>query len=85
MSIKWIKCLKFYISKQDLQIEITDEEDPYIFYSLRMSEEDFSVLKSQQGLLIDFSSFPSKFVQLVERCVAEYQTESPKYANMVLN
>jgi spindle assembly abnormal protein 6 len=50
-----------------------------------MSEEDFSVLKSQQGLLIDFSSFPSKFVQLVERCVAEYQTESPKYANMVLN
>jgi spindle assembly abnormal protein 6 len=44
-----------------------------------MSEEDFSALKSQQGLLIDFSSFPAKFVQLVERCVTEHQTESPKY------
>nr|CAH0111877.1 unnamed protein product [Daphnia galeata] len=69
--------------RKDLQIEITDEEDPYIFYSLRMSEEDFSVLKSQQGLLIDFSSFPSKFVQLVERCVAEYQTESPKFLILI--
>lgn len=63
---------------QDLHIEITDEEDPYIFYTLRMAEEDYSVLKSQQGLLIDFSMFPSKFVQLIERCVAENQSDSPK-------
>ncbi|XP_046445100.1 spindle assembly abnormal protein 6 homolog [Daphnia pulex] len=69
--------------RKDLQIEITDEDDPYIFYSLRMSEEDFSVLKSQQGLLIDFSSFPAKFVQLVERCVTEHQTESPKFLILI--
>ncbi|KAI9551898.1 hypothetical protein GHT06_022234 [Daphnia sinensis] len=69
--------------RKDLQIEITDEDDPYIFYSLRMSEEDFSVLKSQQGLLIDFSSFPSKFIQLVERCISEYQTESPKFLILI--
>lgn len=81
--IKWyLRPLLLYLCTfhQDLQIEITDEDDPYIFYSLRMSEEDFSILKSQQGLLIDFSSFPSKFVQLVERCLSEHQTESPKYS-----
>jgi len=65
--------------RKDFHVEITDEQDPYLFYSLRMSEEDFSILKSQQGLLIDFSSFPSKFVQLVERCVLEQQSEIPKF------
>jgi len=65
--------------RKDFHVEITDEQDPYLFYSLRMSEEDFSILKSQQGLLIDFSSFPSKFVQLVERCVSEHKSEIPKF------
>ncbi len=59
-------------------MEVTNEDDPYFYYTLRMAEEDFCVLKSQQGLLVDFSSFPSKFVQLVERCVTENQTDSPK-------
>lgn len=63
---------------QDFHMEITDDDDPYTFYTLRMSEEDFSLLKSQQGLLIDFSTFPSKFVQLVERCVIEHQSDVPK-------
>lgn len=71
--------------RKDFQVEITDEQDPYLFYSLRMSEEDFSILKSQQGLLIDFSSFPAKFVQLVERCVLENQSETPKFLIILKN
>jgi spindle assembly abnormal protein 6 len=60
-------------------VEVTDEEDPYVYFTLKMTEEDFCMLKSQQGLLVDFAAFPSKFIQLVERCVTEHQTDSPKY------
>ena len=35
-------------------------------------------LKIQQGLLIDFISFPQKLIDLLELCLAEIQQESPK-------
>lgn len=35
-------------------------------------------LKSQQGLLVDFSSFPQKFIDLLELCIAETGKEDPK-------
>ena len=38
----------------------------------------FHRLKSQQGLLVDFSAFPQKFIDLLELCIAETGKTSPK-------
>lgn len=40
-------------------------------------------LKVQQGLLVDFSAFPKKFVDLLELCLVESGKENPKYARVV--
>lgn len=35
-------------------------------------------LKSQQGLLVDFTAFPQKFIDLLELCLAESGKDKPK-------
>ncbi|KTF90163.1 hypothetical protein cypCar_00033514 [Cyprinus carpio] len=36
-------------------------------------------LKVQQGLLIDFTSFPQKFIDLLEQCISEQDKENPRF------
>ena len=38
-------------------------------YVMDMGETDFFQLKSEQQLVFDFQAFPSKLVELVERCM----------------
>ena len=67
--------LKGGIGKSErLQIQLTDENDPFCFYSLDLLECDFQNLKAQQGLLVDFHGFPSVLSQLLEKCKSD-----PKY------
>lgn len=56
------------VSKQSLYIQVTDEEDPYLLYSLLLTEEEYACLKSVQGLLVDFYNFPHELVRLFEEC-----------------
>ena len=49
-------------------MEITSERDAFFLYTLQVSEEDFHDLKRDQSLLVDFASFPSKFVELLKLC-----------------
>ena len=65
-------------------IVITDTKDHYFYYSLSLLEDDFMNLRSQQGLLVDFASFPAMVVQLLEKCLAEGQTSQPRFV-LVLN
>lgn len=51
-----------------LHMEITSERDAFFLYTLQVSEEDFHDLKRDQSLLVDFASFPAKFVELLELC-----------------
>jgi spindle assembly abnormal protein 6 len=51
-----------------LHIEITDEDDPFFLFTLDVNEQDFHTLKQDQCLLVDFASFPAKFIELLE-CV----------------
>ena len=53
-----------------LELNITSEEDPYFLHSLAVSEEDFTVLKAEQGIIVDFATFPLKFIELLEECIA---------------
>jgi spindle assembly abnormal protein 6 len=65
--------------KTELIIKLTDDQDPFFLYSLYMSEEDYQILKCQQGLLVDFGAFGQKFVDLLNLCEKDEKTESPKY------
>ncbi|XP_041913195.1 spindle assembly abnormal protein 6 homolog isoform X1 [Alosa sapidissima] len=67
------------IHKKDLVIRLTDDVDLYFLYNLTISEEDFQSLKVQQGLLVDFSSFPQRFIDLLEQCLIEQDKESPRF------
>uniref|UniRef100_A0A674JCU2 Spindle assembly abnormal protein 6 homolog n=1 Tax=Terrapene triunguis TaxID=2587831 RepID=A0A674JCU2_9SAUR len=58
---------------------ITDDADPLFLYSVAIGEEDFQSLKSQQGLLVDFSAFSQKFIDLLEQCILEQGKQVPRF------
>ncbi|KAK3533371.1 hypothetical protein QTP70_019315 [Hemibagrus guttatus] len=67
------------IPRRDLIVRLTDDADLYFLYNLLISEEDFQSLKVQQGLLIDFTAFPQKFIDLLEQCISEQSKENPRF------
>ncbi|TRZ01445.1 hypothetical protein DNTS_023544 [Danionella cerebrum] len=67
------------VHRKDLIVRLTDDTDLYFLYNLVISEEDFQSLKVQQGLLIDFTSFPQKFIDLLEQCISEQGKENPRF------
>ncbi|KAF5909818.1 spindle assembly abnormal protein 6, partial [Clarias magur] len=67
------------IHRRDLVVRLTDDSDLYFLYNLVISEEDFQSLKVQQGLLIDFTAFPQKFIDLLEQCISEQSKENPRF------
>uniref|UniRef100_A0A671T1X2 Spindle assembly abnormal protein 6 homolog n=1 Tax=Sinocyclocheilus anshuiensis TaxID=1608454 RepID=A0A671T1X2_9TELE len=67
------------VHRKDLVVRLTHDTDLYFLYNLVISEEDFQSLKVQQGLLIDFTSFPQKFIDLLEQCIFEQDKENPRF------
>ena len=45
-------------------VVVTDPADHFFYYSLNLPEEDFPVLRANQGLLVDFLSFPGMLTQV---------------------
>ncbi|XP_053985082.1 spindle assembly abnormal protein 6 homolog [Hylaeus volcanicus] len=56
------------VCRKSLCVLLADDDDPCFLYSLFISEEDFKVLKSQQGLLVDFDNFATQLICLLEQC-----------------
>lgn len=54
--------------KRDLILRLTDDNNWFFLYTLNLGEEDFSVLRQQQGLLVDFITFPNSLIQLIDSC-----------------
>ncbi|XP_074524455.1 spindle assembly abnormal protein 6 homolog [Halichoeres trimaculatus] len=67
------------VHKRDLLVKLTDDKDPYFLFNLFISEEDFQSLKVQQGLLVDFASFPQKFIDLLNLCHGEQESDNPRF------
>ncbi|KAM4629096.1 spindle assembly abnormal protein 6 homolog [Polymixia lowei] len=67
------------VHRRDLLVRLTDDVDPYFLFNLSISEEDFQSLKVQQGLLIDFASFPQKFIDLLNLCLSEQESDNPRF------
>lgn len=66
-------------ASKELIVRLTDEQDPFMLYTCVVCEEDYQSLRQHQGLLIDFTAFPHKFVELVNTCIRENQTSSPRF------
>uniref|UniRef100_A0A674J8S0 Spindle assembly abnormal protein 6 N-terminal domain-containing protein n=1 Tax=Terrapene triunguis TaxID=2587831 RepID=A0A674J8S0_9SAUR len=67
------------VHKKDLVVQLTDDADPFFLYNLVISEEDFQSLKCQQGLLVDFSAFPQRFIDLLQQCIQEQNKDTPRF------
>ena len=65
-------------------MQITNELDPIFLYSLEVNEDDFQSLKVDQYLLVDFATFPYKFIELLEQCIISSSDEKPRYVNYIL-
>ena len=66
-----------------LNVVLTDPEDFSLYFSVSLTEEDFNSLKTQQGLLVEFSQFPGMLTQLLEKCQAESQPSFVLVLNLV--
>jgi len=66
-------------NSKEILIQVTDKQDPMLFYSLCIAEEDFQNVKSSQGLLVDFTSFPGMLCQLLDKCEQEGDNPSPAF------
>lgn len=53
---------------KEISLRITNDENPTFFYHLRVTETDYPMIKSQQGLLVDFYGFPNQLITLLEKC-----------------
>lgn len=68
---------------QTLNIEITDETDPFFLYALECGEQGFHALKQEQSILVDFLTFPHKLLELLRMCSKNYE-ETPKFVCTML-
>eukprot|EP00854_Cymbomonas_tetramitiformis_P007512 gene7512-8943_t len=64
---------------KNLKVQITSEEDPFFLHTLEVGEEDFQNLKVEQSILVDFATFPSELIGLLDSCRDAYDEESPKF------
>eukprot|EP00960_Hanusia_phi_P039327 753856-Hanusia_phi.AAC.1 len=47
-------------TRQLMSFQLTDEADSFFLYTLKISEEEFQNVKSDQSILVDFAEFPNK-------------------------
>jgi spindle assembly abnormal protein 6 len=62
-----------------LRIHISSEDDPYFLHTLEVTEDEFQCLKADQGILVDFASFPGKLISLLERCISSQASDMPHF------
>ncbi|MEW5299491.1 MAG: hypothetical protein WDW36_002505 [Sanguina aurantia] len=67
-----------------LRIHISSDSDHYFLHSLEVSEEEFQSLKNEQGILVDFASFPGKIISLLERCTCVQPVDSPRFQSVLV-
>ena len=60
-----------------LHVQLTDETDALMLYNPEISEDDFHTLKTEQSILVDFPTFPSKFIELLRQCQSAAAEEQP--------
>ncbi|EIE25806.1 hypothetical protein COCSUDRAFT_1459, partial [Coccomyxa subellipsoidea C-169] len=67
-----------------LRIHLSSEDDVFLLHTLEFTEEEFQILKAEQGILVDFGNFPGKIIGLLERCIASRHEDAPRFQAVLL-
>lgn len=51
-----------------LKITLSDDSDIFFLYTTNLTHEDFLIIKSEQGLFINFADFPDQICNLLHQC-----------------
>ncbi|CAD7701284.1 unnamed protein product, partial [Ostreobium quekettii] len=62
-----------------LRVHVSSEEDLLFLHTLEVSEDEFQSLKIEQGILVDFSSFPGKIISLLGKCIESRGEDMPRF------
>lgn len=65
---------------QLLRVQITSERDLFVLHTLEVTEDDFQSLKTEQSILVDYNTFPSKIIELLDACIACASDDQPKFS-----
>ena len=77
MSVNLSICVFFYYLLTRCYVNV-------VLFLKTLYGKTFFSLKTQQGLLVDFSAFPQRFIALLQHCHQEENKESPKFLLQVL-
>ncbi|VDM16608.1 unnamed protein product [Hydatigera taeniaeformis] len=74
-----------YLSPSNVQVEkslditLTDDADMYFLFTAKIFASDFQKLKEQQGLIVEYNAFGQMIADLLTKCLAEENNNSPRY------
>lgn len=57
-------------SRQQVDIKVTDRQDPLFIWQSTVGEDDYFVLRREQQLLVDYQRFPHRLVDFLRQCQA---------------
>ncbi|CAF2462986.1 unnamed protein product [Rotaria sp. Silwood2] len=57
-------------------LKLTDEDDPFFLYELHLNLDDFKNLKREQGLLVDFNTFPQHVIDYLKLCIRDQHNDT---------
>ena len=63
---------------QVLRIYISDEADPFALHVLEVGEEEYALLRADQGIRVDYANFPGKLIGLLDKCIACQGEDLPR-------
>lgn len=64
-------------NKKELIIKLSDENDPFFLYSLHMNEDDYQSWQASERLMVDFSLFVERLVDLLNKCENNEKADNP--------
>lgn len=53
---------------QKVVIELTNDSNPILLFTLLITKSDFDILRDNQGINVDFKDFPRAMVTLLDKC-----------------
>ena len=66
------------LDKEHILITLLSDDLSFLYQSC-LGEDDFQILKKEQGLLVDFSAFPQSVIALLQRCYTEETKKKPNF------
>ncbi|EFN57105.1 hypothetical protein CHLNCDRAFT_143927 [Chlorella variabilis] len=62
-----------------LRLFLSSESDPYFLQLLEVGEEEYALLRQDQGIRVDFPNFPGKLIGLLDKCIACKAEDLPRF------